>query len=235
MKGGEAVISQGVLSNGQTYTVKKLAMEHITSVLSLQETVVVDLDNPSILQPLEEEEFRYILSGNGLMIGVFVDHELIAFRALLVPYTLEDHLGIDAGLPEKDLNLVIYQDISNVHPHFRGMSLQRSMASWIMDELNKQEHSYKYILATVAPFNIASLKDKFSQGMEIVALKPKYGGNLRYVFMKQLDQQLQRQEETVFCEMSDTIAQQQLLNEGYRGQGIELLNGKYYVIFGKNS
>lgn len=45
---------------------------------------------------------------------------------------------------------------------------------------------FNVVCATVMPGNIASLKDKFSQGMHVAALKLKYGGKLRYVFMKDL-------------------------------------------------
>ncbi|WP_458461719.1 GNAT family N-acetyltransferase, partial [Paenibacillus sp.] len=173
--------------DGQAYVVRRLTETDIPAVLSLQDKVVRHLDDPTRLQPLSEDEFHYITNGNGLLIGVFVETELISFRALVVPDTLEDHLGIDAGLPESELDFVIYQDISNVDPDWRGFSLQRRMATWIMDELARTGHPYKYVCSTVAPFNIPSLKDKFAQGMEIVALKPKYGGNLRYIFFKKLE------------------------------------------------
>ena len=38
-----------------------------------------------------------------------------------------------------------------------------------MERLKKDD--YKYVCATVAPFNIPSLKDKFAQQMEIAAMK----------------------------------------------------------------
>ena len=47
--------------------------------------------------------------------------------------------------------------------------------------ITKENSKYDYVCCTVAPFNIPSLKDKFSQGMEIAALKEKYGGSMRYV------------------------------------------------------
>ncbi len=71
---------------------------------------------------------------------------------------------------------------------------------------------------TVAPFNIPSLKDKFAQGMEIAALKEKYGGSLRYVFVKEL----RGDKESDWTDvqsilMSDASGQQALLSEGIVG------------------
>ncbi|MGM2835110.1 GNAT family N-acetyltransferase, partial [Bacillus cereus group sp. Bce025] len=129
--------------------------------------------------------FQYILEGNGMMIGAFIDNKLIAFRALLVPPIDDEHLGLDIGIAESKLHRVIYQEISNVHPNCRGNGMQKILATVIMNELQKDDSKYDYVCCTVAPFNIPSLKDKFAQGMEIAALKEKYGGSMRYVFVKE--------------------------------------------------
>lgn len=215
----------------QTYTVRLLTMEDLASILQLQTDVYESLEDKTALQPLTTEEFEVILHGEGLMIGAFVKNNLIAFRALLVPPLDEDHLGYDIGLSEEELNTVIYQEISNVHPAYRGFGLQKTLASIIMAEL---DHShYDYVCATVKPFNIPSLKDKFVQGMMIGALKVKYGGLLRYVFFKKL-----RQEETAFTQeclvlMSDTQQQQRLLAEGWLGVQLHEDTSEWYVIYKK--
>lgn len=227
------MIDQGIFPNGKAYAVRRLAETDVPAVLRLQDIVVGHLADESIFQPLTEEEYRYITGGKGLMIGVFADGELISFRALLVPYTREGHLGIDAGLREEELDHVIYQDISSVHPDWRGMGLQRRMADWIMEELAHTDHPYQYVCATVAPFNIASLKDKFAQGMEIAALKPKYGGHLRYIFIKQLAERPIRDGAPITCPMDDIEGQQRLLAEGCRGQKMEVINGVYHVVYRK--
>ena len=228
------MIDEGVFPDGQAYVVRRLTETDIPAVLRLQDIVVEHLNDKTKLQPLSEEEFRYITNGDGLLIGVFVEEKLISFRALVVPNTMEEHLGLDAGLSEAELDLVIYQDISNVHPDWRGLGLQKRMAAWIMEELAKSDHPYKYVCSTVAPFNIPSLKDKFAQGMEIVALKPKYGGHLRYIFCKELQESsTKRDGEPVLCEMADTKAQQKLLAQGYRGQKLLVVEDVYYVEYRK--
>ena len=82
----------------------------------------------------------------------------------------------------------------------------------------KEDSQYDYVCCTVAPFNIPSLKDKFAQGMEIAALKEKYGGSLRYVFVKELRGDKESDWTDVkHILMSDAGRQQALLSEGYRG------------------
>ncbi|UYY94330.1 GNAT family N-acetyltransferase [Bacillus cereus] len=229
------VLYEGTLKqNNESFHVALLSLEHIKQILSLQNIVVEALEDKSRLQPLSQEEFQYILEGNGMMIGAFIENELIAFRALLVPPIDDEHLGLDIGLPESELHRVIYQEISNVHPNCRGNGMQKILANVIMDELQKEDSKYDYVCCTVAPFNIPSLKDKFAQGMEIAALKEKYGGILRYVFMKKL----RGDKESDWTDiqsilMSDASGQQALLSEGYLGYEMEKTADTFIVKFGR--
>ncbi|AFQ09150.1 TPA: GNAT family N-acetyltransferase [Bacillus pacificus] len=229
------VLYEGRLKqNNERFHVTLLTLENIEQILSLQNVVVETLEDKSRLQPLSLEEFQYILEGNGMMIGAFIKNELIAFRALLVPPMDDEHLGLDIGLPESELHRVIYQEISNVHPNCRGNGMQKILATVIMDELQKENGKYDYVCCTVAPFNIPSLKDKFSQGMEIAALKEKYGGSMRYVFVKEL-RGVKKQDWTdiKIVPMSDAGGQQALLSEGYRGYEMEKVDGDFIVKFGR--
>ena len=213
------MIATGFLGN-DAYEVYLLNEAHIPQLMVLQEEVVDALPDKAILQPLDEEELGFILQGNGIMIGVFVSGKLIAFRALLEPVIDDEHLGYDIGLQtEAELKKVLYQEISNVHPEYRGYGLQRTMADVIMQQVDGAK--YHVICATVMPGNIASMKDKFSQGMHVAALKLKYGGKLRYVFTKQLLEVERQWTEQQFVSMQDTNIQQQLLKQGFIGKSMK--------------
>ncbi|WP_057760816.1 hypothetical protein [Cytobacillus praedii] len=224
-------VYEGILKNQQiSFTVRKLTLEDLPEILNVQNHVIHQLENKERLQPLSAEEFQFILEGNGRMIGAFAEKKLIAFRALLVPPIDEEHLGWDIGLSESELPKVIYQEISNVLPAFRGNQLQKILASLIMQELAKKNHSYRYVCCTVAPFNIPSLKDKFSQGMRIAALKEKYGGSLRYIFVKDLEEIGEPEyKETIFIPMKEFSAQQSKLTEGWQGLQMEERAGEWWV------
>lgn len=230
-----SVLYEGTLKqNSELFHVTLLALEHIEQILSLQNVVIEALEDKGRLQPLSQEEFQYILEGNGMMIGAFIENELIAFRALLVPPIDDEHLGLDIGLSESDLHRVIYQEISNVHPNCRGNGMQKILATVIMDELQKEDSKYDYVCCTVAPFNIPSLKDKFAQGMEIAALKEKYGGSMRYVFVKGL--RIDKESDWTDVKsvpMSDAREQQALLLKGYRGYEMERIDDTFIVRFGR--
>lgn len=212
------------------FTYRKLTEADLSSIQVVQADVCAALENPAILQPLSDGELLNILSGNGVMIGVFVSKRLVAFRALLKPQVDEDeHLGADVGA--KSFSRVLYQEISNVHPEFRGHGLQKLMAGWIMDEINLVH--FDWICATVMPYNIASLKDKFAQGMYVYALKWKYGGKLRYVFGKDLHSDREFTSDSIRVSMGDTEKQQQLLADGFVGVAMEQIDGDWLVEYRK--
>ena len=224
------MIAKGMLGN-KRYEAIELSINHIPQLHILQKEVVAALPNPEILQPLDEEELHFILNGNGKMIGIFVKEQLIAFRALLQPEIDDEHLGKDIGVAEKDLHRVLYQEISNVHPNYRGYGLQQTMAKYVMALVDPNEHPI--ICATVMPYNIASLKDKFAQQMYVAALKLKYGGKLRYVFVKNLMQQPQFEKEAIEISMSETEKQQALLKQGYVGVSMRALADDWLVTYKK--
>lgn len=223
-----------LIKENRLYTVHKLSMLHIEEILSLQDIVVADLEDKTRLQPLARVEYEYILKGKGLMVGAFLEQELIAFRALLQPEIDEEHLGLDIGLNEDELNQVIYQEISIVHPIYRGNRLQQVLGAVIMEELPNLPGDFTYISCTVAPFNIPSLKDKFAQGMEIAALKNKYGDQMRYIFVKKvMKQSVQADRKRLIIPMDDFHTQQSLLTTGWRGIGMKNLQEKYHIEFVK--
>ncbi|MEK9196833.1 GNAT family N-acetyltransferase [Ureibacillus sp. 179-F W5.1 NHS] len=224
-------IYEGLLDK-QPFFVKVLDKSHLPKVLDLQEVVYDALPNKDILQPLSEEEFLVMLEGSGLIIGAFVGETLIAFRAVVAPKIDEKHLGYDIGLvDESDLKRVLYQEISNVHPDYRGYGLQKTLAKVIMRQIDMNQ--YDYLAATVMPYNIASLKDKFAQGFYIVALKYIYGGKLRYVFALDLREEPIYEDEPVTISMGDIETQQRLIQEGFIGVAMKSLENDWVVIYKK--
>ena len=218
----------------QHVVIQTLTSEHLASILFVQEQILLQLQDRESLQPLSKEEYKYILGGNGLMLGAFVENELIAFRALLVPPIDEEHLGRDIGLKDEELQKVIYQEISNVLPAYRGNQLQKILAILIMQELSKQPHTYRYVCCTVSPSNIPSLKDKFSQGMEILAVKEKYNGLLRYIFVKDLEEKSSPIWQDVnSIKINDIAAQQTIIADGWRGFQMDIRDGEIWIDFGR--
>lgn len=225
-----AIITDGFLDE-VAYYVRHLSMDDLPEIEALQEKVYGDLPDQSVLQPLSTEEFEEILQQENMMIGVFVADEMISFRALVEPPVDEEHLGYDCGISEDEFSRVLYQEISNVSPDYRGFGLQKKMAKWSMESIDISR--YDYICSTVKPGNIPSLKDKFSQNLIVKALKIKYVDKLRYVFFKDLKAKPAVYEKKIIIDMSDIEGQQKLLKDGYVGTAMENANTGWRVHFEK--
>ncbi|SEN92986.1 hypothetical protein SAMN04487786_0551 [Paenisporosarcina quisquiliarum] len=210
------------------YIVRQLTQEHLDSILRLQHVVLGAMENDNFLSPLTIGEYEDSIACN-LMIGAFVDNELIAFRALALPPIDDQHLGYDIGLSKDQLEKVVYQEITNVHPNYRGFGLQKKLGVIVMELLDASP--YTHVCATVAPFNIASLKDKLSQGMVIGALKKKYGDMLRYVFYKKIHVDRNNEETFIEVPMDAIEKQQQLIADGWIGTAILQKDNNWYVTY----
>lgn len=223
------ILFEGKMNSGEVYQLKTLSLANKSEILSLQVDTLASINRPDSFQPLSEGEVDVILSGKGLMVGVYSNEALVAFRVLLEPPLDDEHLGLDIGLKNQQLSEAIYQEMSIVHPHFRGMGLQQLMGQILMKEI--KEKNYRYVLSTVAPFNIPSLKDKFSHGLEIATLKFKYGGMLRYIFVKdlKLDSEFGKREQLI--PMGNIEKQQAVLNSGWRGVGIQCIRDEWFAVY----
>ncbi|MCH4826503.1 hypothetical protein [Planococcus halocryophilus] len=229
----EGTITNQVLHKKLPFSMKRLYLEDLPIIEQVQAKVMESISEKASLQALTTEEFLFILNERGLMVGAFVEEELIGFRALLIPDIDEEHLGWDIGLPPDELGKVIYQEISVVLPEYRGNRLQQKLAEVIMKELPNLEVKFRYICCTVAPMNIPSLKDKFTQSMHIAALKEKYEGLKRYILVKDLEKIDVHYCEHVTVKLDDLNKQKQLLSEGYVGIGFQLVHGFHELQFAK--
>lgn len=202
-----------------------LNLQHLEAIERLQDRVAAHLERVDQLQKLTHDEIRIILHQE-LFAGVWIDDQLVAARAFLYTPEDEEHLAKDVGIHVDEWKDVIYSEISLVDPSYQGHGLQKKMGAWWMERL--QTSPYRYVCATVAPFNIPSMKDKFQLGMSIGALKVKYGGKLRYIFVRDL-QQTREVPELQAVPMADTEMQQQLLARGARGVGLLEQDGAWLV------
>ena len=224
-------MNQVMLKNGTVLPVEQLTIADLQELKKLQTKVIETLPEKNFLQPLTDEEFIYILSGNGVLIGVKLEEKLIAFRAMLDPGDDPEHLGKDVGVPNSEWSSILYSEITNVDPAFQGNGLQRQLGHIIMETVDA--HKYRYICTTVSPYNIASIKDKFGLGLSIRALTVKYKTLIRYVMMKELTHEICVEEDSILVSMGATEEQQQLLKTGYIGTRIHASGDDWLVTFNK--
>ena len=84
---------------------------------------------------------------------------------------------------------VAHLEIAVVSPEFRGNSLQYKLLVEAQRILKNgwNELEIRYLMATVHPENVYSLRNVERFGMKIAADVKKYGGKRRFVMWKNLD------------------------------------------------
>ncbi|CEE01653.1 hypothetical protein BT1A1_1827 [Caldibacillus thermoamylovorans] len=226
-----AEITTGILQNGEPFIVRTLTVDDLDTMSQLQSKVIDHLPSPEFLEHTSKEQFIDIFQKEGIMLGVFVQDRLVAFRIFSSPDSLEEKIALEVGILKEELPITLFSVVTNVDPDYRGSGLQKLLGEKIMETIDRKR--FRYVLSTVAPFNIPSLKDKFFLGFSIVDLKEQYNGKLRYTFFKDFQKESVEFELVDFSvNMSDYGRQKELFQLGYFGTGIFYQNDEWMVQFG---
>ncbi len=206
---------QGGFEN-KKYHMKLIGEDHLSQILELQDIVIRNIKLPEIFQSDSKEFFKEELKKGGKIIGVFSEGELIAYRFITMPKGNAMNLGVDLGLPKKELDKVGHLETTIVHPDYRGNGLQRKtlfVALDIFDHLG-----YYHICSTISPKNYHSLKNVMAGGLVIKKLKDKYGGKLRYILHRNLKEDLLTQyKNNVDIDNVELVRRERLLEKGFVG------------------
>ncbi len=206
-------------SRAKEFEISYLDEKHLPLVMKLQEVILQDLSRPDLLQSFSYDFMKRHMGPKGVVLGVFVDKRLVAFRNVYFPdpWEAEWNLGLDLGLPEKELAYVANLQMVCVHPSFRGNSLALKLNQTSLGLL-REKGTHHHICATVSPFNIWNIPVLLASGFRIAKLKNKYGGKIRYVVHQDLRQSLHFSDRSAVQVRLDNLeAQQQLLAAGFYG------------------
>lgn len=215
------------LKNKAICTLYVLTEAQQAEVVQLQNQVVDHLQDKSILQALTHEEWQYIFSDKGLIIGAFVDEQCVAIRAVLQPPLADEYMGEHCYVTPEQRPYIMYQEISFVHPKMTGNGLQQKLAQTIMQEMDTTV--VKYVTTTVAATNIPSLLDKFRQQMVATAYEEIYEGKMRFVLVKRTDNApLLTLGETEVMPFTDIAIVQQRLRTAWCITGIEQIDTTWH-------
>ena len=112
--------------------------------------------------------------------------ELAGFFMIDLPGQAEKNLGWDVGLSAVECEKAAIMDSVVVAGNWRGHGLQGKMLREAETELIRR--GYRYFLATVHPDNAYSLNNMLRAGYKIKVTKEKYGGKLRHVLLKEIEE-----------------------------------------------
>jgi hypothetical protein len=210
-------------SRAMEYWITYLDERHLPLVMQLQEIIVQNLARPDLLQSFSYDFMKRHMGPQGVVLGVFAEDRLVAFRNIYYPdpWDVEWNLGVDLGLPEKELANVANLQMVCVHPGFRGNSLALKM-NRVSLGLLREWGARHHICATVSPYNIWNIPVLLSSGFRIAKLKNKYGGKVRYIVHQDLSRPFHFDDgSAVQVRLDDLAAQQKWFGSGYYGVALD--------------
>lgn len=227
----ELVIHNAHTNDDDSAQVNHLHPGDAEDVAALQEIAVGKLERADLYAPLSKEEIVEMLDGRGRGLALRVNQQLVAFRMLYFPGEGPDNLGREVGISGDALNSVAHLEASVVDPFYRGNNLQQWMTNKLL-HLLKEEGQIRHVLSTVSHLNFPSIRDKFRNGLQIVDLKPKYSGYLRYIFYRDLLADAMCWTESRSVQFDDLEAQTTLLSAGWLGYESGLKDGISFIHYG---
>ena len=161
-------------TKGEEFQIKTLAFDHMSDVLSLQDIVMENMPDKSLLFPLSRAELMESLQIDHVSGAYNHDGNLIAYCVLVNNRPGERNLASDFGVkPEESITF----DIGAVDPKWRGYGLQQRFIDWSLEVAHNS--GARYIHATVNPENAYSGQNFIKRGFEVKKTVTKYGGLTR--------------------------------------------------------
>ncbi len=198
---------------------RDLQASDLDLVETLHRAVMAGL-GPDVVKPETRAFLADMLGARGNMIGAFDGAALVAYGVLQHDIPPYDDPRREIGLP-LDAPLMKLAGAS-VAPAYRGRSLQREMiAARVSLALQMSTVAAPVLFATSAPANRASWTNLLAEGFTIRAIKPYYGGYLRYVMVRNTE--AMELESAMSVDPSALPEQAALIADGWRG--VELRQG----------
>ena len=161
-------------TKGEEFQIRTLTFDHMSDVLNLQDIVMENMPDKSLLFPLSRAELMESLQIDHVSGAYNKDGSLIAYCVLVANRPGERNLAVDFGAkPEESITF----DIVAVDPQWRGYSLQQRFIDWSLEVAN--DSGAKYIHATVNPENNHSAQNFIKRGFAVKKTATKYGGLTR--------------------------------------------------------
>ena len=164
-------------------TIRLATEADLESILTIVETAVKNLADPSLFVPDDRDFFRRLFAGGGFVLLAEVDGRIAGYLAVTYPGKNADNLGWDLGFSENQLSRIAHMESAAVLPEFRGQGLQKQLMSEAEAFLPS---GISYAMATVSPQNPASLNSMLRLGYTIEKTMQKYGGLERHIMVKRL-------------------------------------------------
>lgn len=195
----------------------ELAPADLPTVVALHHAALADLPRQGIVNPEKPEYFESVLAGDGHILGVRSSGRLVAYGILQCRIAADDgawqELGLPVGGPLAKASGCAVASAQRGHGLHRELTRRRILMA--------EAKGITDLYATSAPANYPSWRNLLANDFEIVAVKLKYQGLLRYILHRSGSRRgavSSRSPAPVRWLAVDDVAEQQaLLETGCRG------------------
>lgn len=232
------IIEKGYLikkADGRSYpyTMIFLRREHLEQVLELRASVLDLIPDKDFCIPSPDHVISDSLADQGVVAGVFVEGQLVAFRILYFVDNNDYNLGMLVGINSNELSHVVHMEFSIVLPEFRGNGLQKRLSLITLEQAKKRK-GLLHVCSMVSPKNFPSILDKFSCNLYIENLALVHGGHWRYIFHQNLVRPFRIKESTITdIAITDYDKQITYLKQGYVGFALLKKNEAMAMLFAR--
>ncbi|GAB6107581.1 hypothetical protein [Fusibacter bizertensis] len=209
----------------ESYTMRLVDATEINEVMDLQHKVYEGLPNKQVLYKDTKFEMLDDLNNGAMIIGVYNSEErLISYRYISFPGYSKKNLGKDIHLDISELDKVVHLETTLVSPDYRGNRLQSLTLAKAIELIEPLD--MKHLICTVSPYNLFSLYNIMSAGLNIKALKRKYAsedldGMWRFILHKDMSKSFSvEHSELKMLKMDRIFEQRELIDKGYVGYNL---------------
>lgn len=167
-------------------SIEEATINDIDEIIKLKKDIWNNLENKEwyVIDGTNKNFLKKQLENDGLILKATNTDKIVGF--LIVSNSLRKDSTIIQKLNLKnEVNICIELSNGAVDIKYRGNNLYTKMAKKA-EKLIMNRYNKKYILATVHPDNIASLKSLLKIGYKIICKSKMYGNLDRYILLKRL-------------------------------------------------
>lgn len=164
------------------FTIKNITHNDINKIIILQKEILISLKEKSLFYPSNIDELECIVKYTGYAIGLYFNESLIGY-ATIIYCSKDKQLSQMYDIPNKYIPLTAILDDVAVLSQYRGKRYQLLLWKYITLHCCSKT---KFLLTSIHPNNIASLKNAFHFNMTVISKKKMYNDSLRYILLRKL-------------------------------------------------
>ncbi|WP_342644019.1 GNAT family N-acetyltransferase [Rhodoligotrophos ferricapiens] len=206
---------------------REIGAADVAAVHELHLAATQKVGRPDLIRPESRAFFEKMVSGAGRIVGLFDDEGLLAYGVLQWDLSIEEDPYGPLGL-DRSASLAKLAGTS-VRPAAWGCGLHSQLIAWRIEAARSL--GFRHLYSTSAPGNHRSWTNLIGEGFGICALKEQYGGHLRFLLTRTVDEPVRQARSGEWCAVEAIGRQRQLLGAGHQGVAWRKAKGAHEIFY----